>query len=63
MNIAKKITTYIHASYMEMKKVVWPTRKEITKHTLLVIGISVGTAIFIGVFDYVFTKVFELIIK
>ena len=63
MKIFEKITNYIKGSYQEMKKVVWPTRKETTKHTLLVIGISLATAAFIGVFDYVFTKLFEVIIK
>lgn len=62
MNIIAKTTNYIKASYQEMKKVVWPTRQETTKHTLLVIAISLGVAAFIGVFDYIFTKLFELVI-
>ena len=39
---------------MELKKVVWPSKKETTNHTLLVIGISLGVAILFGIFDYIF---------
>jgi preprotein translocase subunit SecE len=63
MNIVHKIVNYFKESHLEMKKVIWPTKQETTKHTLLVIGVSLAIAIFIGIFDYVFTKVFELLIK
>jgi len=63
MKILNKIIAYIKGSYQEMRKVVWPTKREITKHTLLVIGISLCVAAFIGAFDYLFTRIFEEIIK
>lgn len=62
MTIFEKITNYIKTSQQELKKVVWPTRKEVTQHTLLVIGISLGVAIFLGVVDYVLVFVLGLII-
>ncbi len=49
-----KITNYLKQSIVELKKVVWPTKKETTQHTLLVIGISLGVAIFLGALDYIF---------
>ncbi len=48
------IINYFKQSVEELKKVVWPTRKEATQHTLLVIGISLGIAIFLGALDYIF---------
>ncbi len=45
-----------------MKKVTWPTKKETYKYTLLVIGISIGVAIFLGILDYIFTIGFEFFI-
>ena len=48
---------------MELKKVVWPSRKEATNHTLLVIGISLGVAIFFGILDYIFTIGFQQFIS
>ena len=50
-----KITSYIRESKDELKKVVWPSRKETTKLTLLVIGISLFVAIFLGAVDFLLT--------
>lgn len=58
-----KIVKYIQDSRSELKKVVWPTRKQTTNHTLLVVGFSVGVAIFLGILDFGLNKLFELIIK
>lgn len=58
-----KLINYIKASVEEMKKVTWPTKKETYNYTLLVIGISVALAVFLGSVDYLFTKGLELIIN
>lgn len=58
-----KITNYLQESVAEMKKVTWPTKKETYNYTLLVIGISLGTALFLGVLDYIFTTGFQFIIN
>lgn len=58
-----KLSTYITESIAEMKKVTWPTKKETYNYTLLVIGISVGTALFLGALDFVFTTGFQFIIN
>jgi preprotein translocase subunit SecE len=47
------ITTYIKESIAELKKVTWPTRKLTIAYTLLVIGISLALAIFIGIADFI----------
>ncbi|MBU6415476.1 preprotein translocase subunit SecE, partial [Patescibacteria group bacterium] len=38
----------------ELRKVVWPTREEAIRYTIIVIAISVGVALFLGAFDYIF---------
>jgi preprotein translocase subunit SecE len=58
-----KIVNYIKDSIQEMKKVTWPTKEETKNYTLLVIGISLGVAVFLGALDYIFTKILELLIK
>lgn len=50
-----KLTTYIKESIEEMKKVTWPTKKETYHYTLLIIGISLGIALFLGLLDYIFS--------
>ena len=57
-----KLTNYIKGSIEEMKKVTWPTKKETKNYTLLVIGISLAVAVFLGAIDFVFSKIFEIII-
>ncbi|MCL5433133.1 MAG: preprotein translocase subunit SecE [Patescibacteria group bacterium] len=47
----------------ELRKVTWPTQKEVIRLTLVVIAISLLVGFFIGGFDYVFTKLMELVIK
>jgi len=63
MSIISKITTYIKDSITELKKVTWPTQKETTNYTLLVIGISLALAAFIGIVDYVLSLGIQQVIK
>lgn len=58
-----KIVRYFLEAKEEMKKVLWPSRKETTNHTLLVIGISLGVAAFLGAVDYLLNIGLEKIIK
>lgn len=44
-----------------MTKVVWPTRKEAIKITLIVIAFSLGVAIFLGAIDLGLVKGLEFI--
>ncbi len=62
MNIINRLINYIKASQQELKKVVWPSRKEIINHTMLVIGISLGVAIFLGAVDYLLTLTLDIIL-
>ena len=58
-----KIVRYFIEAKEEMKKVIWPSRKETTNHTLLVIGISLGVAAFLGTIDYALNIGLEKSIK
>jgi len=57
-----KLTSYILESVGEMKKVTWPTKKETYNYTLLVIAISIGVALFLGLLDYIFNSGLQFII-
>ncbi|PIP22268.1 MAG: preprotein translocase subunit SecE [Candidatus Nealsonbacteria bacterium CG23_combo_of_CG06-09_8_20_14_all_39_25] len=54
-NIPTKIITFLKEVRLEMKKVNWPTRQETLKYTLIVIGVSVAVAVFLGTLDFIFT--------
>ena len=59
----KKIINYIKESRDELKKVVWPSRQETIKYTLLVIGISLATAVFLGAIDFSLNIVLEQVLS
>ena len=46
----------------ELKKVLWPTREETRRLTVMVIIIAGTIGIFLGVADYGFTHLMELIL-
>lgn len=52
MSIIEKIKNYFLGSYAEMQKVTWPTRNQTVNYSLVVIGLSLGVAIFFGIMDY-----------
>ena len=46
----------------EMKHVSWPSREQAIIYTIVVIGVSLATAIYLGALDYGFTAVIQKII-
>ena len=57
-----KITDYITETRGELKRVHWPTRKQATAYTVMVVLISVFVALFLGLFDYLFTIGLEKVV-
>ena len=51
----QSIKRFFSESWVEIKHVNWPTRKEAARLTGVVIGMSLGIALFLGFFDYLFT--------
>ncbi len=58
----KKLSDYIKNSIKELRKVDWPTKQETIRHTMVVIGVSIGVAIFLGIVDLVLTELVEKVI-
>ncbi|MFH1030296.1 MAG: preprotein translocase subunit SecE [bacterium] len=54
-NKENPLIRYTKESYIELKKVVWPSKKDIKNHTLVVIALSLALAAFLGLLDYIFT--------
>lgn len=53
MTILNKITTFLKEVKLEAKKVNWLSRRETLKYTLIVLGVSIGVAVFLGTIDYI----------
>lgn len=47
----------------ELKKVKWPSKKEVIKMTSIVILVSIAVGLFITSLDFIFTKLIGIIIK
>ena len=56
------LRNYIGEIAAELKKVVWPTRAETRRLTIMVIIIAGSVGIFLGVADWGFTSLMKLII-
>lgn len=61
--MANPLVSYIRESREELRKVVWPSRRETANHTLLVIALSVFLAIFLGAMDYLLNQLLKLVVK
>jgi preprotein translocase subunit SecE len=57
-----RIVRYLKETRAELRKVTWPTRQEATNLTLIVLAVTFAMAVILGAVDFVFTKLFELII-
>jgi preprotein translocase SecE subunit len=57
------LINYLRETKGEMAHVNWPTKKQATVFALVVILVSIFTAFFLGLFDFIFSRLLNLIIK
>ena len=50
---------YIRDTKGEMKHVSWPTKNQAIAYTALVLVISIILSIYLGFFDFIFTRVID----
>ena len=56
------IRRFYRESIGELRKVTWPTRQEATNLTIIVIFVTFGMSAFLGIVDFLFTRLFALIL-
>jgi len=56
------IQRYFRETIGELRKVNWPTRKEATNLTIVVLIVTVSMSAFLGFLDFLFTRFFALIL-
>jgi len=56
------VIKYLKETRAELKKVNWPSRQEATNLTLIVMAVTTFMALLLGLLDYIFAKLFELIL-
>ena len=57
------VVRYFRETRLELGKVSWPTRREALNLTIIVLVVTSSMAVFLGSLDYLFTQLFELIIR
>jgi preprotein translocase subunit SecE len=57
------IVSYVQSAKGELRHVSWPTRKQVISFTALVVAISLFVAAYLGILDYLFTSVFQTIVR
>lgn len=62
MSLQERARAFSRETWVEVKKVSWPTRKELWESTLLVIVTVSILMLFIGLVDRLFSMIVELII-
>lgn len=60
-SLAKRFTRYFKDLRSEIKKVVWPTKKQVKNHTIVVLVFMAMTAVFIWLVDFVISVLLQLI--
>jgi preprotein translocase subunit SecE len=62
-NTRRGLDRFVWEIRSELRKVVWPSRKEATNLTLIVVAVSAAVGVFLGGIDYIFRKIFELLVR
>ena len=58
-----KVINFLRDVRVELSKVTWPTKEQLAKYTLIVIGISAFIAIFLGIVDFGLQKIIDRILR
>lgn len=48
--------------YSELAKVTWPTREDAARLSLLVLAVAAAMGVFLGLWDFAFSQLFERVI-
>lgn len=60
--IIQKVTQFLKEAKVELKKVVWPTRKQTMASTAVVIIIVFIVSIYLGIIDFALAKLVKFIL-
>ncbi len=63
MGKIKELMQFFEESKVEIKKVVWPTRKETITTCIAVLVVSVVIALYLGVVDLALGKIVEVVLS
>jgi preprotein translocase SecE subunit len=62
-NLAARAVHFAQGSWRELQRVQWPDRRQVMQATSVVIGFVIVAGVFLGVSDFVATRLVNLVIK
>jgi preprotein translocase subunit SecE len=57
------VSRFLRETRSELRRVVWPTRREAINMTAIVLGVVIFMAAALGVVDWVFSKLIALVVR
>lgn len=57
------VIRFLRETRSELRKVVWPTRREALNMTAIVLGVTILMAAGLGIVDWLFTELFALVVR
>ncbi len=57
------IQRYFRETVGELKKVNWPSRREATNLTVVVLAVTFGMSVVLGLLDYIYTWFFRILLS
>ncbi len=61
-NLFKTVATFLRQAKVELKKVKWPTRKELIASTVVVIVLTILVSFYLGLVDLGLIKIIKYVI-
>lgn len=61
--LKNKTVSYFSEAKTELQKVIWPTKRDTFRYTVMVIGACVGIGLFFAALDFGFSKGLEMLIN
>ena len=57
--ISQKINVFFKEVWVELRRVSWLSNRDVLRYTLIVLGLTIATAAFLGGLDYLFTEIIK----
>jgi len=61
-DVVPRSVTFVQEVWAELKKVHWPSRKEVTTATIVVLAVVVIVAVFLGLVDFGVSRLVQLVL-
>lgn len=62
LKLFRRLREYIVSSFLELQKVIWPSRRDVVSHTATIVVTVIISVIILGLFDFGLTELLRRIV-